>query len=71
MKVAKNISDGIDFGRSLGGGVAYIYIHTSYIYIYIDAYTWWFGSLIRGYRPGTAAGTRATRAMAHAKALKP
>ena len=26
MKVAKNISDGIDFGRSLGGGVAYIYI---------------------------------------------
>ena len=25
MKVAKNISDGIDFGRSLGGGSIYMY----------------------------------------------
>ena len=24
MKVAKNISDGIDFGRSLGGGVVVV-----------------------------------------------
>ena len=32
MKVAKNISDGIDFGRSLGGG------GSIYIYIYIDIF---------------------------------
>ena len=31
MKVAKNISDGIDFGRSLGGG------GVAYIYIFLDA----------------------------------
>ena len=38
MKVTKNVSYGIDFGRSLGGGVAYIYIHMHaqiYIYIYV------------------------------------
>ena len=38
MNAAKNISDGIDFGRSWGGGgVAYIYIR---VYVYVYMYTW-------------------------------
>ena len=38
-KVANNVSNSIEFGRSLGGGYhIYIYVHI-YIYMYIHVHT--------------------------------
>ena len=50
MKVAKNISDGIDFGRSLGG-VAYIYIYI-YTYIYISVHELYIKHIVNKYEGG-------------------